>query len=151
MVEIKELTKKYDGVTVLDSISLTFPDSTKTVIMGDSGRGKTTLLRVIAGLEKQDSGSLTVSGNVAYMFQEPRLLPWKNALDNIKAFLPREKYSLADKYLTATGLSDAAKKHPSELSGGMAHPSNLLRTLRPPKSELHGTEHYLAMGAPTGK
>ena len=88
--------------------------------MGDSGRGKTTLLRLIAGLERPDSGSVETNGKIAYMFQEHRLLPWKNALDNVKAFLPREKYALAEKYLSSVGLSDAAKKHPSELSGGMA-------------------------------
>lgn len=129
MVEIKDLTKKYDGITVLDRISLSFADNTKTVIMGGSGRGKTTLLRLIAGLEKSDGGSVTLDGRVAYMFQEPRLLPWKSAIDNVKAFLPREKQQLADKYLLAVGLSDSAKKHPSELSGGMAQRVSFARFL----------------------
>lgn len=120
MVEIKDLAKKFDNVTVLDKVTLSFPKGSKNLIMGNSGRGKTTLLRLIAGLEAPDSGSVTADGKIAYMFQEPRLLPWKSALDNVKAFLPREKYALADKHLNSVGLADAASKYPSELSGGMA-------------------------------
>lgn len=120
MIETKNITKKYGADTVLENISLSFPDRSKNVIMGDSGRGKTTLLRIIAGLEPPDSGTVSCPLRIAYMFQEPRLLPWKNAIDNVKAFLPRKKYDLADKYINAVGLSNSAKKRISELSGGMA-------------------------------
>ncbi len=120
MVKISNLTKKYGEVTVLDKFSVSLPQNSKTVLMGDSGKGKTTLLRIIAGLECPDDGRVETNGKVAYMFQEHRLLPWKNALDNVKAFLPRDKHALAEKYLSAVGLADAAKKYPSELSGGMA-------------------------------
>lgn len=120
LVEIKNLTKKYGSVTVLDNFELSLQDNSKTVLMGDSGRGKTTLLRIISGLEKADEGTIRIDGNMAYMFQEPRLLPWKSTLDNVKAFLPKEHHALAEKYLSLVGLGDALKKHPSELSGGMA-------------------------------
>ena len=98
MVEIKNLTKKYGSVTVLDNFELSLQDNSKTVLMGDSGRGKTTLLRIISGLEKADEGTIRIDGNMAYMFQEPRLLPWKSTLDNVKAFLPKEHHALAEKY-----------------------------------------------------
>ena len=120
LVEIKDLTKSYDGRAVLTKFSLTIKKGEKAAIMGSSGKGKTTLLRLIAGLEKPDGGSITLSGTVAYMFQEPRLLPWKSAIDNVRAVLKKEHLGLADKYLTAVGLKDDALKYPRELSGGMA-------------------------------
>lgn len=120
MVEIKNLTKSYGDNVVLDDVSLTLEKGDRIAVMGSSGKGKTTLLRIIAGLEKPDSGEINISGTVAYMFQEPRLLPWRNAADNVKSVLPKEHRALADKYLDATGLADAKKKYPRELSGGMA-------------------------------
>ena len=88
--------------------------------MGESGSGKTTLLRIAAGLTAPDSGEFTHSGEIALMFQEPRLLPWKNAKQNIEAVLKKENHRLAEEYLKTVGLSDAAEKYPHELSGGMA-------------------------------
>ena len=88
--------------------------------MGESGCGKTTLLRIAAGLTKADGGEFIHDGRIAVMFQEPRLLPWKNALDNVKAVLSKEHFSLADKYLSAVGLENDKEKFPRELSGGMA-------------------------------
>lgn len=121
MAELKNITKKYGDVSVLDDFSLDIPLGSKIALMGGSGKGKTTLLRILAGLEKPDSGRVECRESIAYMFQEPRLLPWKSAIDNLKAVLPREKHMLAEKYLSAAGLTlDAdAKKYPDELSGGM--------------------------------
>lgn len=122
MAKFKSITKKYGNKTVLDNFSHKMEKDSPTVIMGESGCGKTTLLRIAAGLEKADSGEFDAQGeNVAYMFQEPRLLPWKNAVDNILAVLPKDSLPVAEKYLTATGLNveTDGKKRPSELSGGM--------------------------------
>ena len=120
MVEIKNLTKSYDGHAVLENFSLTLQKGERVALMGGSGRGKTTLIRLIAGLERPDEGNIAISGNVAYMFQEPRLLPWKNAIDNVRAVLKKEHRQLAEDYLKAVGLSEDARKYPRELSGGMA-------------------------------
>ncbi len=123
MTNFKNITKKYGDNTVLENFSLTLTADAPTVIMGESGKGKTTLLRIAARLERPDSGEVCSDGEkLAYMFQEPRLLPWKNALDNVRAPLPKDKYSLADKYFTAVGLDLAqdGKKQIHELSGGMA-------------------------------
>ncbi len=123
MAEFKSITKKYGNDTVLKDFSLTLEKNVPIVIMGESGRGKTTLLRIAAGLEKADSGEFISTGErIAYMFQEPRLMPWKNALDNVRAPLPKNAYALADKYFSAVGLEIAAdgRKFSNELSGGMA-------------------------------
>ena len=122
MPEFKNITKKYGDKTVLDNFSLKLTKNSPTVIMGESGCGKTTLLRIAAELERADSGKFEAHGeNIAYMFQEPRLLPWKNSLDNILAVLPKNSLDIATKHLSATGLDvdTDGKKFPSELSGGM--------------------------------
>lgn len=120
MAEFKNVRKIYGNNTVIDNFSLKLPQGSKNVIIGASGCGKTTLLRIIAGLERVDGGEMLRDEKIAYMFQETRLLPWKNALDNIRAVLQTENFTLADKYLSAVGLEDAEKKFPHELSGGMA-------------------------------
>ncbi len=130
MAEFRDVTKKYGNDTVLEGFSLTLKQDCPTVIMGESGRGKTTLLRIAAGLETPDRGGFFANGEmVAYMFQEPRLLPWKSALENVRAPLPKDAFSLADKYLLAVGLDLEAdgKKSPAELSGGMAQRVALAR------------------------
>lgn len=120
MAEFKNVTKKYGDKAVLDNFSLTLHQGSKTLIMGESGCGKTTLLRIAAGLEKPDDGEFLSNEKIALMFQEHRLLPWKNALENVRAVLLKEQKILADKYLSAVGLENDKNKYPRELSGGMA-------------------------------
>ena len=127
MAEFKNVIKKYGDKTVLDNFSLILEKGKKTAIMGESGCGKTTLLRIAAGLTKADGGEFIHEGRIAVMFQEPRLLPWKNALDNVKAVLSKEQFHLADKYLSSVGLENDKAKFPHELSGGMAQRVALAR------------------------
>ena len=121
MAELINVTKKYDNITVLDNFSLKIPKNSHIALMGGSGRGKTTVLHILSGLGSADSGSVIRNESIAYMFQDPRLLPWKSAIDNVKAVLPKDKHLLAEKYLSAVGLSleTDASKLPSSLSGGM--------------------------------
>jgi len=120
LAEFKSIKKSFDGRVVLNDFSLNLKKGSKTAIMGESGSGKTTLLRIAAGLERADEGLFEHNGKLAVMFQEPRLLPWKNAKQNIEAVLKKENHRLAEEYLKTVGLSDAAEKYPHELSGGMA-------------------------------
>jgi len=122
MVEFKNVTKKYGDKTVLQNVSLKLQRNAPTVIMGESGKGKTTLMRIAAGLEKADGGEFLTDGEgIAFMFQEPRLLPWKTALENIRLILQGSDTQLAEKYFSAVGLdiSTDGGKYPRELSGGM--------------------------------
>ena len=129
MIEIFNLTKRYGEQTVLDNFYLTVNDGEKIVLTGESGVGKTTLLRILSRLETADSGDVVCDGQIAYMFQDPRLLPWKTAKENILAVLKKENCSLAGKYLDAVGLTGAADKIPDELSGGMAQRVSFARFL----------------------
>ena len=141
MAEFCNVTKKFGEHTVIRDFSLSLPADSKTVIMGESGSGKTTLLRIAAGLVKPDSGEFRHEGDVAVMFQEPRLLPWKNALENIRIVLPKERIESAERYLDAVGLSSAADKLPAELSGGMAQRVAFARFLA--YAEVSGAELLL--------
>ena len=129
MAEFKNITKKYGEETVLENFSLKLEKGSKKLLMGESGSGKTTLLRIAAGLEKPDLGEFVSDEKIAVMFQEPRLLPWKTALENIRAVLSKEHFPLADKYLSAVGLEDDKNKFPRELSGGMAQRVSFARFL----------------------
>ena len=120
MIKLENISKSYGERAVLSDFSLSVEDGERVCIVGASGCGKTTLLRIIAGLTVADGGSVNVTGASALMFQEPRLLPWKNALDNILAVLNKENFALADKYLCAAGLAADKEKMPDALSGGMA-------------------------------
>ena len=129
MAEFKNITKKYGEETVLENFSLKLEKGSKNLLMGESGGGKTTLLRIAAGLEKPDLGEFVSDEKIAVMFQEPRLLPWKTALENIRAVLSKDHFPLADKYLSAVGLEDDKNKFPRELSGGMAQRVSFARFL----------------------
>jgi len=123
MIEIRGAGKSFGPLAVLDGFDLKLPDSGVVAILGTSGSGKTTLMRVIAGLETLDCGELVKpqGARVSMVFQEDRLIPGLSAAENILAALPPHP-SNSDKtarILDACGLSQAAHKLPTELSGGM--------------------------------
>ncbi len=123
-----DLTVSYDKVKILDRLNLKIQDSGITCIMGESGCGKTTLLRTIARLNKIESGMVVgAPETVSFMFQEDRLFPWMNALENISVVCnDREK---ARELLKRVELAEHADKMPNELSGGMKRRVALARTL----------------------
>ena len=120
MLELKNITVSIDGEQIIKDFSIKVTAEKPVALMGKSGAGKTTILRAAKELIQLDSGDITAEGNMALMFQEPRLLPWKNAIENIKAVLPEKEHELAEKYLKQVGLLASSDKMPSELSGGMA-------------------------------
>lgn len=132
MIELKDVSVAFQGHSVLEHCSLLVPDGGHTAVMGPSGSGKTTLLRLIAGQLAPDQGSVTVShGRISYMYQEPRLLPWLTAEENVNLVLSDkpETMGTARQWLAAVGLADAMKKRPAELSGGMRQRVSLARAL----------------------
>jgi ABC-type nitrate/sulfonate/bicarbonate transport system ATPase subunit len=112
-------------------------------LVGPSGCGKTTLLKMMAGLESIDSGSISIRGqvvtgvphNIGFVFQEPGLLPWRTARQNVEIGLVAQKKSrpevreMVDHYLAITGLRDYAEFPPYRLSGGMQQRVALARAL----------------------
>ena len=125
MPKIKSVKKSLGNQTVLQNFSLDFPSTGCVVLMGRSGCGKTTLLRILAGLDAPDEGILEGfdRGKVAMAFQEYRLFQTIDALENAKLASPLAKEDAREaavRMLTRLGFTEAdMKKKPSELSGGM--------------------------------
>ena len=87
MIELREISVKFGDKTVFDHYSCELPDRGIIVVTGESGIGKTTFLRLLAGLQKADAGIVvgTQDRKISFVFQEPRLLEWKTAFENIES------------------------------------------------------------------
>lgn len=119
---IENLRKTFDGKPIIEDFSLEVKPGTITCLLGPSGCGKSTLLNIIAGLLDKDSGTVSYAGqeegSVSYLFQEPRLLPWRTVLENVALPLNGDE-DKARLMLQTVGLGDSLDKYPGELSGGM--------------------------------
>ena len=128
---VKNIEKSFGQQAVLKDFSFTFPAGKTTCIMGESGCGKTTLLRILMGLEKPDGGSISgiQKGRVGAVFQEDRLCENLSAAANlrlVRKHLPQEEIEEAFREVR---LEDAWKKPVRELSGGMKRRVAILRAL----------------------
>lgn len=127
---IVNISKSYKEKMILDNVSLDIPEKGILVISGPSGEGKTTLLKIIAGLVKPDSGYIEGfdDARITFVFQENRLLPWFDLLANIECVLHGEdKRERAMYWLEKMYLKDSYNKYPKELSGGMKRRAALAR------------------------
>lgn len=132
MVELHDIRVRFGEKTVLDRLSFHVPRGSHIAIMGPSGVGKSTLLQVIAGLLKPDSGQCRVNTQrCAMLFQQPRLLPWLSAAENVNCVLSDTKATMpkAVGWLRHLGMEADAGKYPGELSGGMQQRVALARAL----------------------
>lgn len=137
------LTFPKQTVPVLQDINLKIEEGTLTVILGESGCGKTTLLNILAGFQKPSSGQITLDYEVvtapdarrAVVFQDHALLPWLNVSENIgfalqlKGLKEQEIQQQVDAILKIVGLSHVAKANIWELSGGMKQRVGIARAL----------------------
>ncbi|TDL10262.1 ABC transporter ATP-binding protein [Mycolicibacterium obuense] len=123
--------------TVIDGIDFTIADQSFVSLVGPSGCGKTTLLNIIAGIESASGGSVTIGssqrpGKLAYVFQEPRLLPWRSIFDNLM-YVQKVRDDAAKERvheaLQRVGLGHAEKKWPGQLSGGQQQRVGIARAL----------------------
>ena len=152
MLELKNVCLSYGKLEVLKNISLRLAHGERVALMGPSGCGKTSLLRVSAGLQKPYSGSVINSAErTAMVFQEPRLLPWLSAEDNVKLTIPTgaKTSSHPVNWLEKLGIAEAAKKRPDELSGGMQQRVALARALAYEADLLLLDEPFKALDAGT--
>ena len=131
MLKIKDLSKSYDGKEVIKKLSLSFPDSGFIALGGASGHGKSTLLSLIAGLQKPDSGIIEYNSKIISMsFQEPRLIHSLTAAENVNLVIGGKKTTLrkAEALLNEIGIKDV-HAYPDELSGGMKARVSIARAL----------------------
>ena len=138
MIKLENICKSYDEKTVLDNIMAEFPDDSITCIMGESGAGKTTLVRIIAGLENADRVTVSGAGVVSFDFQEDRLINDISAADNIMLVLDKNDFGGHDKKtmrkIINENLAEVLKDYPSDkstgtYSGGMKRRVCLVRAM----------------------
>lgn len=145
-IHLQNLSKifklKEEDVVALNKINLSIKDESFVTIVGKSGCGKTTLLRILSSLESKSEGKIIFTqGNevitapkIAIVFQEPRLMPWLTVRDNMKLSLikiknKREVNRRVDYYLELLDLWRFQDAYPNQISGGMAQRVSLGRTL----------------------
>ncbi len=158
-VQLTAVTKVFGrggtAVRALDQISLEVPPGEFTCLIGASGCGKSTLLSLIAGLEEPTSGTVSASGRVALMFQEPALFPWLTAAGNVEVALRARGTGRAERrqrtaeLIEAVHLGGFGGKRPHELSGGMRQRVALARALAQDADVLLMDEPFGALDAMT--
>ena len=161
MIEIRNLMFGYGGKPILNNLNACFETGSVHVILGESGCGKTTLLRLICGLEQPNSGAILINGKIvsdagpnrvppglpvpphrrdtAMVFQDPALWPHMTVLENLLFCSPlsrgeaeRKAYALLEK----AGIRSLADRKPHRLSGGEARRTALLRAIMSGRSHL---------------
>ncbi len=152
MIEFKGVSKRFDGNVVLDDVSFNIEKGETFVIIGQSGAGKTTILRHIAGFLEPDKGDVLVDKlrmngagsslrarlrkKMGFLFQSGALINWLSVRDNValplvelKLGTPEEINTIVDEKLKLLQLSDAADKLPADISGGMKKRVGLARAI----------------------
>lgn len=153
--ELRDVNKWYSEHHVLSDVSLAVNRGEIVALIGRSGSGKSTVLRVFAGLSNDHAGERTVVGSPALAFQEPRLFPWRDGRTNVVYGLNRSKLgqeeatSRAERALADVGLADRANVWPSTLSGGQAQRVSLARALVAEPELLRLDEPFGALDALT--
>lgn len=136
-IDLQAVTKRFGERAVLRSLGLTIPTGSFVAIVGRSGGGKSTLLRLLAGLDTASAGSVLLNGKpfdglpagVRMLFQDARLLPWQRVIDNVGIARGPDWRQRAAAALADVGLADRAGEWPAVLSGGQRQRVALARAL----------------------
>lgn len=150
LLQLQNIHKAYDGLRVLDDVSLSLAPGEIVSLLGPSGCGKSTLLRIAAGLDQDFSGGLEFNPllqfgrgtGIGVVFQEPRLMPWLNVTQNVSfadGWIADDKW--VQQLLRDVGLSGHADALPKQLSGGQAQRAAIARGL-------YGKPHVLLLDEP---
>ncbi|VYS87372.1 Taurine import ATP-binding protein TauB [uncultured Anaerotruncus sp.] len=139
---MEHVSKSFDGVPILEDVSLRLEEGELVCLLGVSGAGKTTLFNIISGLMEPEEGKVYLSGEeitgkagkISYMLQKDLLLPYRTVLGNvalpllIRGVKKEEAYAEAARHFGEFGLAGTEHRYPSQLSGGMRQRAALLRT-----------------------
>ena len=148
LITLENISKNYDEKQILKSISLKAADGQTLAVVGESGCGKTTLLRIIAGLEKSDTGTIEIDGiqmnenvepherNIAMVFQDATLWNHMTVKRNITFGMKKVEESKVLDIAKAFGIDTLLNRYPEEISGGQTKRVSLARALVSDKSML---------------
>jgi putative hydroxymethylpyrimidine transport system ATP-binding protein len=158
-LHVENLALHYGGQVIFEGLNFTIEGGKLTALLGPSGVGKTSLLRIIAGLEAPFAGTVTasdavpLSGRVAYMAQQDLLLPWARVIDNVMVGAKlrglRAEPERAMDLLARVGLAERAEALPAALSGGMRQRAAIARTLYEQRPVVLMDEPFSALDAIT--
>lgn len=152
---LRGATRRFAETTVLDGLDLEIPRGEIVALLGQSGSGKSTALRILAGLDRDHHGQVVIDGAPAVVFQDSRLLPWRTVAANVRHGLNRvevdreEKSARVSQILGEVGLGGREDAYPGELSGGQAQRTSLARALVAEPSLLLLDEPFGALDALT--
>ncbi|WP_423363487.1 ABC transporter ATP-binding protein [Mycoplasma sp. P36-A1] len=153
LIKLNNISKSYNikesKNTILCNLSLDIDTEQISVILGKSGCGKTTLLRLISKLENYDQGNICYPKDYtsSYVFQEPRLMPWLNVEDNISFGIvdDSEKHLKVSNLAKIVGLENYLNAYPKQLSGGMKQRVALARALATNPTLIYMDEPFAAL------
>lgn len=154
---LKDVCKNYvvGGIKIkaIKNVNLKLKTEDRTVLIGESSCGKSTLLRLISGLEKVSSGEIFTNNiSTSMVFQEPRLFPWKNVKENIKFSLKdKADDKLLETWIEKIKLRGFEGAYPSQLSGGMKSRVSIARALVAKKDYILMDEPFAAIDGFTRK
>ncbi|MBN1501709.1 MAG: ABC transporter ATP-binding protein [Spirochaetes bacterium] len=130
MIKIKNISKSYGGIQILDDISMEIRSGGTTAIWGPSGCGKTTLFNILSGLEKNYKGSIeNLPGKISYCFQEDRLLMHESVAGNIRFVRKTHDEELLAELLSIFRLDELKSRKVRHLSGGQKQRTAIARAL----------------------
>lgn len=129
-ITLSHIQKAFGEKVVLNNLTLTFAKGETTLLMGESGIGKTTLFGILLGIENPDGGEISgLPEKVSVAFQNDALCPQLSALDNIRLALPKIKKEEIVSALTLVGLGDDIHTQAKALSGGMGRRVSVVRAM----------------------
>ncbi|PIE65965.1 MAG: hypothetical protein CSA26_02105 [Desulfobacterales bacterium] len=136
MLELREVTKMYNGQPIIDRLSIKIAANEVTGLLGPSGCGKSTILKIFAGLVQPDAGTVKRGSDcIGFVFQEHRLIPWKTVAENVcfslraSGLSKKEALHQARQILEKVELAACINQYPSQLSGGMCQRVSIARAL----------------------
>jgi len=159
-VSIKQKVFGSNSPVVIGGLEFAVKAGEIVSIIGPSGAGKSTLLSIIAGLDTDFDGQVsrdrkapekfnTAFTDVAFVFQEPRLMPWLSARENIALVLQEDNPERVERLLASVGLAEHADYYPGQLSGGMQRRLSLIRAFIVDPKLLLLDEPFVSLDAPT--
>lgn len=160
-IRVENKTYQNTGTCALKDIQLDVAPGEFVAIVGPSGAGKSTLLNMVAGLDQDFEGEITVGNEplhaaqplkkIGFMFQESRLMPWLTVLDNLLLVLGKEQVDKARELLRQVHLTDIENHFPGQLSGGMQRRVALARAFAVKPDLLLMDEPFMSLDAPTAE